>query len=682
METTRTGICGLCGGECIIDAHMRDGKIVSVEGNKDFPGSNGKICVKGAALKQQIYHPDRLLYPMKRKGDRGSGEFERISWEEALDTIAERMRETKEKYSADETVVYVGHPKWFRPQIAEFCRKYGTCSYGTESSTCAYALIMAFQACCGIPSFPIPDFRNADTLLMWGINPFHSQIPGSGRLVKLKKAGKTLIVADPRCTPLTEIADVHLKLLPGTDGALALAIAHVILEENLQDTDFIRENTAGFEEYREYVREFTPEKAEKITTVPAEMIKRAARLIAAGRCALQMSASPAVHNINGFQNSRAVILLMALTGNFGRPGGIMAPGPKPLSLRGGFRPGINAAAHIERCHSHDKFPLWSQLVGETQMVELSRYISGEGKYPVRNLIAFGLNTHMWPRPDLLSESFRHLEFFVNMDAFMTEACRYADIVLPCELDLEREQVRIVGGNHVFCQQKIVEQGDMRNDLEVILALAGRLGIEICDPPIRTMDDYINMQLAGTGYTASELREAGKPLPVRAEEPAAGPGKPGSHAKFPTPSGKIEFVSGILPEGEGLPLYRDYRETLPMKEYPLILATGIRKPQLFHSRAHRLPWLANLEAAPAIDIHPKQAEALGLMDGEAAVIETPVGQLEMPVRFDSSLPAGMVSVYHGAIEKDINYLIDLDYRDPYTGFPGYKSYCCRIRRAGQ
>ena len=152
----------------------------------------------------------------------------------------------------------------------------------------------------------------------------------------------------------------------------------------------------------------------------------------------------------------------------------------------------------------------------------------------------------------------------------------------------------------------------------------------------------------------------------------------------TPSGKIEFVSQVLnscqkPGHEGLPVYRDFREELPMDEYPLILATGSRKPQLFHSRTYRLPWLANLEEAPVIDIHPEDAKRLLLDNGEEVILKTPVGAMELPINIDSSCLPGVVNVYHGAGKKDINYLVDDRYLDPISGFPGYKSYCCRIEK---
>lgn len=298
----KTGLCGFCGGACPVDVYCREGKVIKVEGNKSLPTATGRICVKGAALKQSLYHPDRLLYPMKRTGRRGEGRFERISWDEALDRIAEKMKETKQQYDARSTMIYCGHPKWFRPQLGEFANLYGTPNLGTESSTCAYAMMMAFQSVFGKNvMMPQPDFGRCKVLVVWGVNSLYSNSIGGGRafLGAVNRKVK-LIVVDPRCTPTSEYADLHLRPIPGTDGALALGMARVMITEGLQNQEYIDRYTVGFEEYRDYVMEFTPEKVEKITGVPKEKMEEAARLMATeAPCPIQMSASPVVHNING-----------------------------------------------------------------------------------------------------------------------------------------------------------------------------------------------------------------------------------------------------------------------------------------------------------------------------------------------------------------------------------------------
>ena len=689
--TVKRTICGFCGENCLVDAYMKDGKIIKVEGCDSLPVANsGKLCVKGAALKQTIYHPERLLYPMKRVGARGEGRFERITWEEAMSTIAQKMQETKEMHGAKATLVYAGHPKWFRHQLTELCNAYGTPNFGTESSSCAFARMLANETVFGTTGRgAMPDMANTNTLLIWGVNQMYSRsVTGSKSHLKLEEKGVNIIVVDSRHTPTTDHATLHLQPIPGTDGALALGMAQVIISENRHDMAYIEKNCTGFEAYKDYVSGFTPEKVEAITGVPADLVIRAARLLTEnGPFGLQMSASPMVHHINGVQNVRAINALVLLTGSFGVKGGTAGPGPG----RGGFKNGflMNPLHRVDADQdlSHAEFPAWAQLnFYETQVTRIADYMEGKGDYPIHTLIAFGMNHHMWAQPEHVEEAFKGLDFFVNIDMYKTDTCDYADIILPAATALEREQLLMMGKGQILDLQPIIEpMGEVRNDMEIILELAQRLDLEIGDPVLKNYDDYLRMSLMGTGLTLEELRAAPDGLPK--------PGKPVMRtteqilSNVRTPSGKLEFVSSVLegcdmPHHDSLPVYRDFRETLPMDEYPLILCTGCRKPQLFHKRTYRMPWLNNLEESPVIELHPETAKKLGIADGEMVRVVTPIGALEMRLLHDTSGLPGVVHVYHGAKDKDINSLLDEKYYDPISGFPGYKSYCCRLEKLEQ
>lgn len=685
--TVKTGICGFCGGGCLVDVYCKEGKVIKVEGNKSLPMANGRVCVKGAALKQSLYHPDRLLYPMKRVGERGEGKFERISWDEALQTIADKMMETKEKYGAKQTMIYVGHPKWFRPQITEFANGYGTPNLGTESSTCAYAFMMACQSVFGRGvRMPRPDLRNCKVLVVWGVNSLYSNsvTAGAGFLGAVKR-GVKLIVVDPRCTPTSEHADIHLRPVPGTDGALALGMARVIITEGLQNQEYIDKYTVGYEEYKNYVMEFTPERVEKITGIPKEEMIAAARLIGKeAPCAIQVSASPVVHNINGMQNARAAMMLLALTGSFGVKGGIMPPGPGGVMLREAFLGTMHERVDADQDLSHEEFPAWAKLTSqEVQVSRIADYIEGKGDYPIRTLLSFGMNHHMWPRPDRVEEAVKKLDFFVSADLYMTDTSKFADIVLPIQTSLEREQVTVLGPDTLYYQGHVVEpMGETWTDMDVITALAEKLGFTIGgDEPIHSNEDYLRKAISATGVTLEEIKVS--PNGIKARNVM--PGRTSEQIlQVKTPSGKIEFFSELMQScnkygHEGLPVYHDFREKLPMDEYPLILTTGSRKPQLFHSRTYRLPWLANLEEYPLVEVHPEDAKALDMEDGEKIIIKTPVGSMELTLSVNSSCLKGAVNVYHGAGDKDINLLLDDNYLDPVSGFPGFKSYCCRLEK---
>ena len=682
----KTGICGFCGGKCFVDLYIKDGKVVKIEGNNTMPGANGRICVKGAAMKQALYSPDRLLYPMKRVGKRGEGKFERISWDEAYTTIAEKLNETKEKYGANAALFYVGHPKWFRYQMTELSNAFGTANFGSESSTCAYAIMLANQCSYG-PGvrMMMPDMRRCNVLVAWGANPLHTNPVGSANnLKKNLERGMKLIIVDPRCTPTTELADIHLRPFPGTDGALALGMARVIITENLQNQEFIDKYTEGFEEYKEYVMQFTPEKVEELTGVPKEDMIAAARLIATeAPTPIMTTASPLVHNINGVQNVRAITLLLALTGSYGVPGGCMAPGPGRAVLKDGFGGAPNRRINEETDLSHEEFPAWAKInYHEIQIIRLADYIEQENG--IKNVLSFGMNHHMWPRVDRVEAAFDKLDFFVSADIYMTDTCKYADIVLPVQANLERDQIDILGMDTIYYQEHVVEPaGEAKSDMDILAGIAEKLGLEIGkEMPIHSNEEFMNKTLIPTGLTLDDLKAAPNHM---LKSKHVMPGRTSEQIlQFKTPSGKIEFASSILAScdqayHDPLPTYRDYRKELPLDEFPLILSTGSRKPQLFHSRTYRHSWLADLEKYPLVEIHPDDAQKYNISDGDLVTLTTPVGAMDFVLSENTSTLKGTVNIYHGAGTDDINYIMDDNYLDPISGFPGFKSYCCRLSK---
>ena len=686
--TVKRGVCSFCSQSCLVDAYIKDGEIIKVEGCKSLPGPNrGNLCIKGSALRQAIYNPERLLYPMKRVGKRGEGKFERISWDEALTTVAEKLLESKEKYGPEATMAYIGHPKWFRAQLGMFTNAFGTPNLGTDSSTCAYARMMAYESCLGkTGKGGQPDAKNCKTLLIWGVNQMisRSNLWSKGFLENVDQ-GINVIVVDPRCTATTEQATIHLRPIPGTDGALALGMARVMITEGLYDKEYVEKYTFGFEEYKEYVMDFTPEKVEKITGVPAAEMVAAARMFGTQRpSALQMSSSPVVQHLNGVQNVRAIVLLCALAGSYGVPGGLNAPGKGKPSLYGTYPASCPARVNADKGLCYKEFPAWENMVlHASQVTRMTDYLLGEGDYPVHTLLGFGMNHHMWPRPDKMEQAFEKLDFIVNSDIYMTDTCRYADIIFPVGTAQEREQIQIVGKGMVTLFQPIVPPpGEVKTDMDILIGLAEKMGLNLDEPALHSYEDYLRSMLKPTGLALEELRANPDGLPTKQEIKSKTSEDILNSIK--TPSGKIEFVSQVLencnmPGHDGLPVYKDWRETLPVDEYPLVLSTGCRKPQFYHSRTYRLPWLTELEEYPIIELHPKTAESLGMADREVVKLCTPVGSMEMPLYFDTSCLEGVVHVYHGAGDTDINYLIDDHYYDPISGFPGFKSYCCRLEK---
>ena len=263
--TVKKSICAICDPAplCGLDLYLKDGKIIKVEGSENHPANQGTLCAKGAATRQYIYHEDRIKEPLKRTGPRGSGQFAPISWDEALDTIATKFNRLKKENGPESVAFFSGFSKHFRPYLKRLAHSFGSPNYLTESSTCYQAVVLAQTLVFGVAT--IPDIRNTRCLLIWSANPFHSNPNGAKALIKAKENGTKIMVVDPRNTPTSDLADIHLQLKPGTDGALALSMANVIINESLYDRDFVSSYTHGFEEFKEYVQLFPPEKGEELT---------------------------------------------------------------------------------------------------------------------------------------------------------------------------------------------------------------------------------------------------------------------------------------------------------------------------------------------------------------------------------------------------------------------------------
>ncbi len=676
--------CAVCGACCEIDAYVENGRLVSVEGGKNTKMQQGGMCAKGAAAAQFEYNQERILYPMKRIGEKGEGKFARISWDEAYDIIAENMLKIRETYGAKSAVFYVGYPKWFRPAMLRFSNAYGSPNFCTESSTCFQAAALAWRsiygnAICG------PDLAHTNTLLIWSSNLYHTKTTTSASYQALKKRGVKIIDVDPRHTVTAHDADLHLQLTPGTDGALALSMGQVIIEEDVYDHEFVENYVFGFEEYREYVQQFPPEKAEKITGVPAEQIREAARLYAGnGPAALMFSASPVVHHMNGVQNYRAVFSLIALTGNYDVVGGNRTkPGPSSPAAEFGKVKRYDG----EEAIGQKDFPAWFDLpCQEAQCTRLADYILEEDPYPVRAVFAAGMNHRMWPKPGHLLEALTKLDFYVNTDMFWSEASKAADLVLPACTSYEREEVQAKPGGRFYFSGRAVEPlGEAKNDIQIIMEVMKRMGLE--DEVLsHGYEAYMQYILKPSGLTLEELKSHPEGMLGKNIYPAAE--RTYEKEPFATPSGKAEIRSLVLERYadshgySGLPVYRDFREIsgVDQERYPLILNTGSRKPQFFHSRVYRVSWLAGIEDAPLVEIHPEDGKKYGIKDGAMVRVESPAGELTAKAAWHVGGKPGVVYIYHGSPQGDANELIGKDYLDPISGFPGFKSYFCRIERA--
>jgi len=688
----RHTICAICNPHthCGIDAHVKNGVIIKVEGTKENARSGGTLCSKGAASRQYIYNQERIRSPLMRKGKKGSGEFEQISWNKALDIIADRLNSIKQDSGPESVAFYAGFSKWMRPFLKRLSYSFGSPNYCTESSVCFTATQIAGMLNFGY--FGKPQLDKAKCLLVWSNNPFYTNTASVRKLLDARERGLKIIEVGPLLTPLTNCADIHLRMRPGTSGALAMGMAHVIIGEGIYDQDFVGNWTHGFDAYQKYAAQFTPEKTEEITQVPKERIIAAARLFAQTKPAAIMSgASPTVHHTNGVQNHRAILALLGLTGNFDCEGSNYVMPPAWLHAANGMKTRQTAyeqsrpLSEMAPPISAEKYTVWNQLIGEAQAMELPYRIQNANPYPIQAVVGFGMNYRMWPGSDALKKSLQQLGFMVNVDLFMTDTCRLADLVLPACTSFERSELKVYNEDYIIWTAPVIAPlWESRSDTDIIFDLARRIapGDDLMQQGYEANVDWI---LEPSGFTVAGL----KPFPVgcritNIEKP---PYQKYKSTGFPTPSGKMEFASTILEEAgmDALPVYREPKYS-PVStpelasEFPLILTTGARLPMYVHSRTFRLPWTKRLHPNPTLDIHPVNAAQRGIFQGDRVTLITPRNSFEVDANLTEIVPPGTVNIYHGYTDPEINVLFEPDYLDPISGFPGFKSALCDVRKA--
>lgn len=674
MQTNKKScltMCSLCDGGCFARVTVEDNRIKEVAPPAAGDAAQGTLCVKGAALKTYVHAPERIDRPMRRVGEKGSGQFEPITWEEAFEEIAFRLNRVKAQSGAAATAFFAGHPKWFRYALAELAAEYGSPNFLTESSTCHTAPEMASLLTFGC-SLKNADARNCKTLVCWGGDTAHSMKGVVGAQFAVKKRGGTLIVVDPRKTPITERADIHLAIRPGTDGALALAMANVILTNGWEDKEFLAQYAEGLDEFKEIADRMTPQRAAEICGVEADLIIQAAQCYATnGPAGIFTTSCGIAHSPNSVQNLRAVLLLEALTGNWNREGGNRA-------FHGWMLNGFHHAARDRVDVEHEQngaYPVWNELIpNEGQSMGLDKAIL-EGR--VRNVIAFGMNSRMFPRADRMRQALLASEFFVDVEVYMTDAAKCADLILPCTTGPEREYVHKLPDDRVIYLPAALDPGERRNDIEIIQGICAALGLNGWMTGQRTFDEYLNWMLEPAGVTLEEVKACPEGVPARREKA----GKPHDGFVLQTPSGKVEFKSSVL-EKHGfapLPDYEEYLEENPDPErFPLILCAGGRKAWVFQSRTYHLPWLAGLDPHPTATMSPAEAEKRGIVDGDAVRVTTPIGSRVLTAQVSANVQDGQIFAQHDDA-VNVNDIIDSDYCDPISGFPGFRTYFCQVEK---
>ncbi len=562
-------------GGCGLQVHLENGRITKVEGDPDSPLSHGYLCPKGRAQIERINHPDRLHYPLKRTGERGDGKWERISWDEALNTIADKIKETIARDGREAVAFAQGTPKGLELFLMMRLANLLNCpNVSTPGHICHMPRETASNLTCGF--FPIPDYDHPPAcIVLWGSNLFHTNEEGIIG-VQLRRAldqGSKLMVIDPRKTGLAARADLWLKPRPGTDLALALGMLRVMMDENLCEMDFIEKWTVGFPELKEHLQVYSLDKVSEITWIGGNQIIQAARLFSRTKPASIQWGNALEHNLNSFQCARALLILMAITGNLEAPGGNVNRAP-PLLMRPGELVQIKKFPDKKERVLFPEFRLATQMGFTPSQLLMKAILTGK-PHRVRTMYLQGTNPLLsHANAKETCEAMKRLDFLAVAEIFLTPTAQLADMVLPASTNYEFDDIGHYGLPHGFilARPKIVDPpGECWSDVKILNELGKRLGCEhyFWKDPKECLDAI----LKPAGMTYEDFKKQGI-LKGKWEDRSY------EHQGFHTPSGKVEIYSRQLQDW-GYPPLPTYEE-LPgspsitpevFKEYPLVFTSA-------------------------------------------------------------------------------------------------------------
>ncbi len=639
--------CRSCHGGCGVIAHVKDGKVIKVEGDPDSPISHGSLCSKGLAILQLAYHPDRILYPMKRVGEKGEGKWQRITWDEALDTIAERFKKVIAEYGPESIVVGQGTGRDYESHLYRFANLLGTPNVLTAGHMCYVSRVGSTLITCG--TLPIADYEGGPKcIVIWACNPLWTnpdEYKGENFWRAYKKGAK-LICIDPRKGFIADKADLWLQIRPGTDAALALGFHYVIIEEELYDKEFVENYIHGWEPFKERVmKDYPPEKVQEITWVDKDLIRKAARMYATIKPACIHWGVPTEQTINCVNYTRATTGLMAITGNLDAPGGnalFVNPPTRTVSefARHKDLPPEQQAKRL----GGDQFKLGARVALINPKKAWDAILTGK-PYPLKAGILCGSNPVVTrANAKEAYEALKKLEFLVVIDLFLTPTAELADIFLPSATWLEQNHVADNWKRHgyVLARVKCMEVGECWQDHKIFMELGKRMGQQWWP----TVEDALNYLLEPSGLTWEQFKEKGY---LRGEMVYYKYKQRG----FSTPTKKVELYSTILEKWgyDPLPKYVEVPESpysTPhlLKDYPYILNAGLRTPTFFHSANRQIPWLREIRPDPIVEIHPETAKKHHIKEGQWVYISSPRGRIKQRAKLNPNIDPRVIVAEHG------------------------------------
>jgi len=723
-----------CHDNCGLLAYVKDGKLEKIEGDPDNPYNQGRLCVRCLALPETVYHPNRLKYPMKRaRADRGQDKWERISWDEAYDLIEREWRKIIDEYGGRAIAFCQGtgrDPLAYSYRLP-FALGSGMIMSGFLSGQSCYLprmLSTAMQlgdfcvADCSqflVGRYDDPRWKCPEVIVQWGCNTVVSNSDGflGHWIVECQKRGAKLITVDPRLTWMASKSDLWLQIRPGTDGALALAMGHVLIAEEIYDKEFVEAWCWNFEKYAEECREMTPERAGELCDLDPDDIRAAARMYAAADPGMMQWGLAIDQQHGGYQAGCAIMDLWLLTGNIDVPGGnVLCRSPWGVGqtwMEGwGNWEGMGGHGETERilpmdegldCGVTGDYALTTALQVPVPDEMPKAALKGE-PWPIKSFMFQANNplVNMGADPHLCYDAIMAADFNVAMDVMMTptiQAC--CDVALPVCTFVERIGLTGFTMAYLGAMKPVIEPtGEQKTDLEFDREMLSRLRPETLEG-IETEEDILNHWLRNSGMTYEDMAERTWAFPeweyrkyekglLRAD------GEPG----FNTMSGRLEFCS-VVTDMLGAdttphfvpPVESEISSPELLKDYPITFGSGARKWGFFHSEHRWAPSLRRIDPEPRIEIHPETAAEYGIADGDMVLVENMFGHFTQKARLTTTVRKNYVMADHGwwfpeenyggrterTFEPNPNCCVPLR-PGPLGVAASYKSTLCRISKA--
>jgi formate dehydrogenase major subunit len=677
FDATTTTTCGYCGVGCRLEAHRADGHIASISPAMDGPANKGHTCVKGRFAHQFTRSRDRLTAPLVRE----HGEFRLATWDEAIARIVDAFGRIKSEHGPDAIAglassratnedCYVMQ-RMMRAAIGT--HNIDNCSRVCHSPT-SWALRKSFGMSGATGSFD--DIEAAQVALLVGVNPTQGHPVVGARIKQAAIKGLKLVTADPRRIELADYGEVHLGMRPGTNAALLNGLAHVVIRDGLVDERFVAERTEGYEAMAEVVEAYTPEAVEEITTVPAADLITAAHMYAEAERACILWGLGVTEHRYGSECVRMICNLALLTGHVGKPGSALLPLRGQNNVQGSSDHGALPDTLTDYRHVSDEAVVsafeerWGVKMKREPGMKIPEMFDAAVEGSLKAMYIFGEDVAQTdPNTDHVVHALESLEFLVCQDIFENETTKFADVILPASSFLEKTGTFTNAERRVQLVEPANDPpGSAKTDFEILTTVSRALGHEMgYETPADVMDEIADLTPRYAGIRHERLGRHGLQWPVAAD----GTDTPILYVdEFDLPGGRASFAAlPYKPPGDAAD-----------EDFPLILVTGRRLEHYNAGTMTRRTGNLELMSSDWLEVHPDDAAALGLVEGETVTLRSRRGHIKLPVQITTRIEPGHVFTAFHFPEVRTNLLIGPS-ADVNTSCPEYKVVAVAIERAG-